>query len=424
MKKPLAFRVRPNNIDEVIGHENLVGENGFFRNCIKNDMFVNVVLYGNPGCGKTTIANAVVNSLNASKYFLNATNCSKQDMIDTFEDARNHFPAIVIIDEIHELNKTKQNILLPLLEQGNFYIIGTTTANPMLALNPAIRSRVHLIEVKNPTIESVEYGIQRAIKHPDGLNNERNFTKEAIHYIASISNGDMRFALSIVETLSLNYLKDEEIGLEEVKRLNFLPNYLADKDENEHYNTVSALQKSIRGSDVNAALYYLGKLLLGGDVEGLTRRLLVTAYEDVGFGNPHAVNRVYNACMVAREVGMPEARIPLSFAVIDLTLSPKSKTAEMSIDNAIDLINKHPTSVREYLKLNPVNQNTEDGYPYGNFKLLPHLIYMPEGLEKEKVYQSNGTSAYEKALNENYKKLEELYKSSNMRELKAKYKKD
>lgn len=422
MKQPLAFRVRPRNIDEIIGQEHIVGKNGFIRNCIANANFVNLILCGNPGCGKTSIAHAICESLNANYYTINATNVTKQEMIDCFKLATNFSPSIVIIDEIHQLDKTKQNILLPLLEQGSFFIIGTTTANPLISINKALRSRVHLLQLNPLTNEEIIQGLKRAIDSPDGLDNKQTFTYDALNLIAKKAKGDLRYALNIVEILSLNYLKEDIISEKEVEKLNFVSNYVSDKDENEHYNTISALQKSIRGSDVDAALYYLAKLIRSNDVEGITRRLLITAYEDVGLGNPQAVDRVCNAINVLNIVGLPEARIPLAFCVIDLCLSPKSNSAEASIDAALKEIENDDNSIREYLKLNPVTDGTKMGYPYGHFEMLKNLIYLPSGKENLRLYKYKLNSKYEQALVENYKKLLSLEKSDDIEYLLEKYK--
>lgn len=420
MKKPLAFRVRPKNIDEVIGQEHIVGKNGFIRNCITNENFVNLILYGKPGCGKTTIANAICNSLNCNYYSINATNISKNEMIEVFKNATNFFPSIVVIDEIQSLDKAKQNILLPLLEKGSFYIIGTTTSNPLLSINPALRSRVHILELKELSAEEIVLGLKRAVSISEGLDNKQIFTDEALKLISKKSKGDLRYALNLLEILSLNYLNGDTIDVDEVNKLNFVSNYVADQNEDEHYNTISAFQKSIRGSDVDAALYYLAKLIKSNDVEGITRRLLITAYEDVGLGNPQAVDRTVNAINVLNMVGLPEARIPLAFVTIDLCLSPKSNSASASIDAAISTIEDSNNSIRDYLKLNPIDSKNQ--YPYGHFEIFNHLIYLPEHLENKKFYKFKLTGKYEKALVENYIKLKNLEKSSDIEYLLKKFK--
>lgn len=418
MIKPLAFRMRPSKLDQVIGQDHLVGNNGFFTNLIKANTVISCILYGPPGTGKTTIAQAFCNSINVNYTLLNATTCSKADLLKAFYEAETKKDYILILDEIHRLNKDKQDLLLPRLEDGSIYLIGCTTANPLLAINPAIRSRCHLLEVKPLKVDEIILGLNRAIKDENGLNNSRKFDRDGLEVIAKLSGGDLRYAYNILEASSLTFSSENTITKEDILKLKAAPNYFSDKDENEHYDTVSAFQKSIRGSQVDAAIYYLGKLCASGDLEGLIRRLLVTAYEDVGLGNPQAVDRCYNACQVAREVGLPEAEIPLAFSVVDLALSPKSKSACLAIHSAMDLIEKYPSQVRDYLKLSPVNISKQAKYPYDRPDLWEHIQYMPEGFETYKFYIPKLTGNYEKSLNINYTRLENIKRSTDIATLK------
>lgn len=404
MKKPLAFRMRPKTIDQVIGQEELVGPNGFLTNCLNNDEMVSIVLFGPPGTGKTTIAEALAASFNSWYCKINAVTTSKQELAESIKECCNHGGGIIIIDEVHRLPKDKQDLLLPSLEDGTFYLIGATTANPMISLNPAIRSRTHLLEVKPLSVDEVVVGLQRAVISPEGLNYKREFDIDALKTIAKLSGGDMRYALNLLETASLGY-SNKVITQEDILGISSVPNFFADKDENEHYDTVSAFQKSIRGSDVNAAIYYLAKLVKSGDLEGIIRRLLVTAYEDVGLANPQAVDRCYHACETALKVGFPEARIPLAVTVCDLALSPKSKSAEMAVDKALKLIEERPLQVKDYLKLTPVNARKEYLYPYDRPDVWEHLQYLPDELKDELFYIPVKSGKYEKALADNYERM-------------------
>lgn len=418
MQKPLAQRMRPTSLSQIIGQRHLLCEGGFIRSCAESKQMVSMVLYGPSGTGKTTLARCLAHDLEVPVYSLNAVLTSKADMVKSFQEASLSFPSIVIIDEIHRLPKDKQDLLLPSLEKGDFFLVGTTTANPFISLNPALRSRVHILELKPLSNEDIVEGLKRAISDPEGLDGKRTFTPEALKIVASLSGGDMRFALNLLETLSLSYPQSHPITENDVKTVRSVPNFLSDKDEDEHYNTVSGLQKSIRGSQVDAALFYLAKLLQGGDLEDLIRRLLVTAYEDVGLANPQAVDRCYNACQVAREVGMPEAQIPLGFTVVDLALSPKSKSSCLAVESAMQSVSDQPVHVREYLKLHPVGLSKEASYPYDRPDIWEHIQYMPEGLEDVVYYHPNTTGKYERALAERLKELNKEPKSTDIAALK------
>ncbi len=416
--KPLAVRMRPKTLDEVLGQNE---SKRFLYNLIENQKLISMVLYGPPGCGKTTLAYAFASSYGANCIKLNAVSDNKAKMEQAFGEATRFSPTIVIIDEIHRLDKPKQDLLLPHLEDGDFYIIGCTTSNPLISLSPAIRSRTRLLECKPLDEESVYQGLKKAIGSQEGLQGTRTFDDEGIEYLAKISGGDLRFAYNQLEAISLSYSKDHVITLDDCKEVAPYSNYYADQDEDEHYNTVSALQKSIRGSDPDAAVYYLAKLIKSGDMEGLIRRLLVTAYEDVGLANPPAVDRCLNACNTAREVGFPEASIPLAFTVIDLALSPKSKSADEAVLKALDYVDEYPLQVREYLKLTRANVADEDKYPYDRKDVWPLLKYLPEEIEDVHFYEPNAktTGKYERALIENHNKLLAERKASTVREGKA-----
>lgn len=419
MLQPLAFRIRPQKIEEIIGQVDLIGPNGFLTNSIKEKLPVSFILYGVPGCGKTTIAEAYAKSIGAHYIKINAVVSNKSDIENAINEARLFNPTILIIDEVHRLNKDKQDILLPYIEDGTIYLIGATTANPYISINKAIRSRCHLLEVKRLTKDEIIAGLKRALINPKGLNNELIIDDESIEYIANTSNGDFRFALNYLEILNLTY-KNTKVDINMTKRIASVPNYSMDKDGDDHYNSVSALQKSIRGSDVNAALYYLAKLCVVNDLESLTRRLLVTAYEDVGLANPGACMRCKIAIDSALMVGLPEAIIPLSDTVIELALSPKSKAGDISISKAMEVVKNTPLDVLDYLKLTPINVADEDKYPYDQPELWDKMQYLPELIKNSKFYTPENKSQFEKMMNENYERLSKQRRSSNLRELKNK----
>lgn len=415
---PLAFKMRPQTLDDVIGQDHLVGSNGFLRQSIKTKTMFSIIFFGPPGCGKTTIAEAYARSMDVKFIKLNAVTSNKKDLEQAIEECRMFEKAFIIMDEVHRLNKDKQDILLPYVEDGTIYLLGATTANPYISINPAIRSRVHLLEVKKLSIADVKKGLKKAIESPFGLNNKITMDDDAIDYISQISGGDLRFGLNYLEVLSMSH--DHTISLNDVKQTIKVPNYSLDKNDDEHYNAVSALQKSIRGSDVDAALYYLAKLCVAQDLESIQRRLLVTAYEDVGLANPQAVDRTYHACQVANMVGFPEAIIPLGFAVCDLALSPKSKASQKAISNAFEFVKKKPLDVLDYLKLTRVNVSEEDSYPYDRPDLWEKIQYLPEMIKNISFYEPTGTSKYEQALNANYHRLKSIKRTTNLRKLKEK----
>ena len=417
MKAPLAFRMRPKSLDEVLGQKDLLSEEGFLTRCVKTNTLVSMIFFGPPGVGKTTLAEAFANSLKVHAIRINAVTSNKKDLEDAINESKMYERVIIIIDEIHRLNKDKQDILLPYLEDGTIFIVGATTANPYISINPAIRSRCHLLEVIPLSNEDVVLGLKRAIIAKNGLNNSIKVNDDAINLLANMSGGDMRFALNYLEILSLSY-NGRELTINDVKDIVKVPNYLVDRDENGHYDAVSALQKSIRGSDVDASLYYLARLCVANDLDSIERRLLVTAYEDIGLANPAAVDRTFNAIEAAKKVGFPEAIIPLGFAVCDLALSPKSKVANNAIHAAYDLAKSTPLDVLDYLKLTPVNKNEEDLYPYNRPDLWEKIQYLPNLIKNIKFYEPIGTSRYETALNENYKRLSKIKRSNNLRELK------
>jgi putative ATPase len=416
MVAPLAYRMRPTHIDEIIGQEHLVGENGFLRACLNNDMLVSIILYGPPGSGKTTIAQAFANSINAHVVSLNAVTSTKKDLDEAISFHKLYDRFIILLDEVHRLNKDKQDLLLPYIESGEIYLIGTTTANPYLAINPAIRSRCHLLEVKPLTNDEIITALKNALTSYRGLNNKITMDDDALLVLAKLANGDLRFAYNILEVAALS--NKGHITVETLQNITRVPNYISDKDASNHYDAVSALQKSIRGSDVDAALYYLARLIESGDLESIARRLINTAYEDVGLANPAAVDRCYDAIKTAREVGFPEAAIPLGFTVCELALSPKSKAAANAIWRAVDKVKETPLPPLDYLKMTPVNLKEKDKYPYDRPDIWEKLQYLPMLIKDEKFYIPSYDSKMEKSLNSNYDRLSKIKRTTDIARLK------
>ena len=416
MQQPLSYRLRPETLDEFIGLDNLLSCNTFLKNCVKNKSLLSMIFYGAPGSGKTTLAIILANEIKERYRILNATTNNKKDLDIVFEEAKMYGHLIVIIDEIHRLNKDKQDLLLSYVENGLITLIGMTTANPFHSINPAIRSRCHLIEFKVSDKENIKQVLLNALKSEKGLNNKYICDEEVIDKVANLSNGDIRYALNALEILSLSS-ENNHITIKDLKDNIRVPQYMIDKDEDGHYNAVSALQKSIRGSDVDAALYYLARLIAANDLDSIERRLPIIAYEDVGLANPQAVDRVFNAIEVAKKVGFPEAMIPLGFVVIDLALSPKSKNAYIATANAMEEVTKYPLPIPKYLEYTPVGLKEEEKYPYDRPDLWSKIQYMPEQIKNKKFLEGTPHSNYEKALYDNYDKLKQIKRSSKIKDL-------
>lgn len=411
--KPLAYRIRPNKLDDVIGQDDI---KSFLNNLIDTNHLVSMIFYGSPGTGKTTTARAFCNSYNINYISLNAVLDNKTKLEESFKQAMNFYPSIVIIDEIHRLDKGKQDLLLPHLENGDFYMIGCTTANPFIALNSALRSRCKLLEFNSLDKDNIFLALKKAVSNENGLNLSRNFTDDALKTLAKMSSGDLRFAYNQLEVISISFPNTHTIDEEDVKKTIRFSNCLSDKDEDEHYNLLSAFQKSIRGSEVDAAIYYLARLINTGDLESIVRRLLVTAYEDIGLASVSAVSRTVQACDVALKVGLQEARIPLAVAVIDLTLSPKSKSAEIAIDRALDSVSNSNYKVRDYLSY--IASSDKERYDYLDDRLWSIIEYLPDELLNCEFYTPSTTGKYERALKENYDILKKIKRFTSIKKAK------
>ena len=419
MNKPLAYRLRPTKLEQVIGQEHLVAENQIISNLIKNNTIFSLIFYGPSGTGKTTLASVIASELDKPCHFFNAVMGTKKDLDAIFYETRLVGQLILIVDEVHRLNKAKQDLLLPYIEEGTIILIGATTSNPYFSINPAIRSRVQLIEVKPLTTADIRKAIDYALNCEEGLKGEYDFDDDAIKLIADHSNGDLRFAYNLLELLQYA-TSDKHITRDTVLQYSKIANQSSHKGDDAHYDALSALQKSIRGSDVNAALYYLAKLALADDMVSIERRLLVIAYEDIGLANPAAVARTVNAIDAAKRVGFPEALIPLGEQVIDLTLSPKSKSAELAIQAAYQRAAETSYPTLEYLRMTPVGLDEADKYDYSRGDLWHKIQYLPDEIKNDEYYHPSTNSSYEKQLASNYQQLKKITRSRNMRELKKK----
>lgn len=398
--EPLAVIMRPNKLDDVIGQAHLIGENKVIRNLVNNKRIFSMILYGNPGIGKTTLALAIVNELGLRYRLLNAVINNKKDFEVVVEEAKMYNGMVLLMDEIHRLNKDKQDLLLPYLESGLITLIGMTTSNPYHKINPAIRSRCQIFELKSLSMNDIIYAINKVVdkKCLDNL----KIDDDSIKFIAKLSNGDVRYAYNLLEVAYYS-TSDFNITLDVVKNVNNKPVSFYDNNESGHYDVISAFQKSIRGSDVNASLHYLARLIDAGDLDIIYRRMTVIAYEDIGLANPSIGPKV-DACINACErLGLPEARIPLGVMVIEMALSPKSNSGHIALDAALNDINKGDIgNVPNHIKTN----SKEYLYPHDFPNSFVKQQYLPDNLKGKKYYIPKETSKYEKSLKNIYDKIE------------------
>ena len=425
MQQPLAYRMRPRNLDEVVGQQHLVGPGKIIRRMVEAKMLSSMILYGPPGTGKTSIASAIAGSTRYAFRMLNAATDTKKDLQIVAEEAKMSGTVILLLDEVHRLDKTKQDFLLPHLESGKIIMIGATTENPYITINPAIRSRTQIFEVKPLQESDILAAIDAALADKErGLGTESiQLTEEARLHLSRATNGDLRSALNGLElaarstppsldgTIHLTLSVIEEC----VQRKALTP----DKDGDADYDVISAFQKSIRGSDVDAALHYLGRLVEAGDLAIICRRLMVIGYEDIGLANPAAAARTVNAVLAAERLGLPEARIPLADTVVDLCLSPKSNSAYMALDAAIaDIRAGNAGDVPDHLRdshykgAEALNRGVGYQYPHNFDDAWVDQQYLPDKIKQAHYYQPKATGKYEQALGQRYQQLQHRKKQS------------
>ena len=416
--KPLAYRMRPKKLADVVGQQDLIGPGKIIWRMVKARRLSSMILYGPPGTGKTSIASAIAGSTKYAFRKLNAATDSKKDLQVVAEEAKMSGTVILLLDEIHRLDRNKQDFLLPLLESGQIVLIGATTENPYINISPAIRSRTQIFQVHALSVKDMQQAITRALSDKEnGLGKvEIELNDDAEQQLILASNGDLRSALNSLELAAMSTPKSADgvihLTMKVIEESTQHQQMTADRNGDAHYDIISAFQKSIRGSDTDAALHYLGLLIASGDLNSITRRLMVIAYEDIGLANPPAAARANLAVQAAERLGLPEGRIPLANAVIELCLSPKSNSAISAIDSSLARIQKgHYGEVPDHLK--DAHYKGAHKLGHGNDYLFPHDYpedwvrqqYLPSQIKNDQYYFPKHNGRFEQAYGQQYQRL-------------------
>lgn len=424
-ESPLASRLRPTTLDEVVGQQHIVGKDKLLYRAIKADKLSSIIFYGPPGTGKTTMAKVIANTTSAEFMQINATSAGKKDMEEVVAAAKNNQgmygkKTILFIDEIHRFNKGQQDYLLPFVEDGTIILIGATTENPYFEVNPALLSRSVIFELKKLSTEDIRTLLLRAVNDTEkGMGSyHAQMDDDALEFLADMANGDARAALTAIELGILTTDRSEDgiihitldVASECIQKR--VINY--DKTGDNHYDTISAFIKSMRGSDPDAAVYYLARMLYAGeDVKFIARRIMILASEDIGNADPQALQVAVAAAQAVERLGMPEARIVLAQAVTYMASAPKSNSAINAIDKAMRVVQETKTP--------PVPVHLQDahyksagklghgkGYKYAH-DYKNHYVkqqYLPDGLTGEVFYEPS-ENGYEQQIRAYYKKIKE-----------------
>ncbi len=415
-ESPLASRLRPATLDEVVGQKHIIGKDKLLYRAIKADKLSSIIFYGPPGTGKTTLARVIANTTSARFKQLNATVAGKKDMEEVVNEAKSALgmygqKTILFIDEIHRFNKGQQDYLLPFVEDGTVILIGATTENPYFEVNGALISRSRIFELKALTKEDIKELLHRAVTDRERGMGSYNVKadEDALDFLADMANGDARAALNAIElgVLTTERAADGNIHIDLATAQECIQKRALgyDKDGDNHYDTISAFIKSMRGSDPDAAVYYLARMIYAGeDVKFIARRIMICAAEDVGNADPQALGVAVNAALAAERLGLPEARIVLSQAATYVACAPKSNAAYEAIDKALDTVRSTKTP--------PVPNHLRDSHYKGAGKLghgqgylyahsYPHHYvkqqYLPDGME-DAVFYTPTDNGYEKQM--------------------------
>ncbi|MGN0480178.1 MAG: replication-associated recombination protein A [Lachnospiraceae bacterium] len=427
MKKesPLASRMRPTTLDEVVGQKHIIGQDKLLYRAIKADKLSSVIFYGPPGTGKTTLARVIANTTSADFCQLNATVAGKKDMEEVVQKAKDNLgmygrKTILFIDEIHRFNKSQQDYLLPFVEDGTVVLVGATTENPYFEVNTALISRSMIFELKPLMKEDIRELLMRAVSSDKGLGSfDAVIDEEALDFMADVANGDARNALNAIELGVLTTPKSDDgkvhitidVAAECIQKR--VVRY--DKEGDNHYDTVSAFIKSMRGSDPDAAVYYLARMLYAGeDIKFIARRIMICACEDVGMADPNAIVVATSCAQAVERIGMPEARIILSEAAVYVACAPKSNASYMAIDNALDTVRNEKTyAIPSYLQ--DAHYKGASCLGHGLGYMYAHDYpnnyapqqYLPDELADRTFYKPTD-NGYEKKVKEYFKRIKEL----------------
>ena len=417
-ESPLASRMRPTTLDEVVGQEHIIGKDKLLYRAIKADKLSSIIFYGPPGTGKTTLAKVIANTTSAVFTQLNATSAGKKDMEQVIDEAKNQQgmygkKTILFIDEIHRFNKGQQDYLLPFVEDGTVILIGATTENPYFEVNQALLSRSRIFELHPLSKEDIKTLLLRAVTDPGkGMGNYGAVLDEdALEFLADVANGDARAALTAIElgVLTTEPSEDGKIHITVDVASECIQKRVLkyDKDGDNHYDTVSAFIKSMRGSDPDAAVYYLARMLYAGeDIKFIARRIMICASEDVGNADPQALQVAVAASLAVERIGMPEAQMILSQAVTYVASAPKSNAANNAIADAMECVGATktppvPTHLQDAHYKSAGKLGHGEGYKYAH--AYPHHYvaqqYLPDGLT-DRVFYEPTDNGYEKVISE------------------------
>ena len=423
-ESPLASRLRPTTLDEVVGQQHIIGKDKLLYRAIKADKLSSVIFYGPPGTGKTTLAKVIANTTSAEFTQINATVAGKKDMVEVVNKAKElkgmyQKRTILFIDEIHRFNKGQQDYLLPFVEDGTIILIGATTENPYFEVNGALLSRSSVFELRPLSQEEVETLILRAVQdEKKGMGSYHAVIEEdALHFLADLAGGDARSALNAVELGILTTPRSEDgmihITLEVASECIQKRVVRYDKTGDNHYDTISAFIKSMRGSDPDAAVYYLAKMLYAGeDIKFIARRIMICASEDVGNADPMALNVAVSAAQAVERIGMPEAQIILSQAVLYVATAPKSNSACNAVFAAMDNVKKYKTTVPVHLQDAHYRGSAKLGHGIG-YKYAHdypnHYVkqqYLPDEI-KDAVFYEASDNGYEQTIKAHMKRIKD-----------------